>query len=57
MLAKSDLSQIQKIIRTETTNIVHSELIPVKKDINSLKTDVRSLKVDVRKIIKKLLLK
>lgn len=47
MLTKSDLSQIGKLIRDETTPIVQQELAPVKKDVASLKADVGVLKQDV----------
>lgn len=47
MLTKSDLSQIGKLIRDETTPIIQQELAPVKKDVASLKEDVGALKQDV----------
>ena len=47
MLTKSDLSQIGKLIRDETTPIIHQELAPVKKDVASLKEDIGGLKKDV----------
>ena len=47
MLTKSDLSQIGKIIRDETTPIIQQELAPIKEDVASLKTDVAVLKKDV----------
>lgn len=47
MLTKSDLSQIQKIVRTETTSIVAQELTPVKKDVKSIKSDLKKVKKTV----------
>ena len=40
MLTKTDLSHIQKVVRTETRTIVQEEFEPVKKDIGDIKKDI-----------------
>ncbi|MBI4096691.1 MAG: hypothetical protein HY425_03155 [Candidatus Levybacteria bacterium] len=47
MLTKSDLSQMGKLIRDETTPIIQQELAPVKQDIASLKKDMKYIKKTV----------
>ncbi len=44
MLNKTDLSQIQKAVRTETKQIVKQELTPLKKDVKTLKSGVLGMK-------------
>ena len=48
MLTKSDLRQIQKVVKRE----IKSEVDPLKKDIKTVKSDVSTLKKDVTKIRK-----
>lgn len=43
MLTKNDLSQIQKVVKTE--------LVPVKKDIKTLKSDVKQIKTTMGTIL------
>ncbi|KKS95867.1 MAG: hypothetical protein UV73_C0013G0012 [Candidatus Gottesmanbacteria bacterium GW2011_GWA2_43_14] len=47
MLTKSDLREIQKIVKTEvqqeTRRIIKEELVPVKKDIMQIRKDIKAI--------------
>ena len=43
MLTKTDLSQIQSIVQTETKIIVQKELAPIKKDIKIIKKNINMI--------------
>ena len=41
MLTKSDLSQIQKIVNTESKKVITQELKPIKEDITHIRKDTK----------------
>lgn len=43
MLTKSDLTAIQEVVKTETTQIVKTELAPVKKDVRQIKKTMNEM--------------
>lgn len=43
MLTKSDLTQIQKIVNSETKKIVAQELKPIKEDVIHIRKDIKTI--------------
>ena len=43
MLTKSDLSQIQKIVNTESKKVITQELKPIKEDITHIRKDIKTV--------------
>ncbi len=59
MLSSEDLSEIQKIVQTETTKAVESKtgsviekaVTPIKKDMQTLKSDMTRIRKDIKTIV------
>jgi len=43
MLTKSDLSQIQKIVNTESKKVITQELKPMKEDIIQIRKNIKTI--------------
>lgn len=49
-----DAKKLRLVIREEVTDVIQTQLEPIKRDIGGLKTDVNTLKEDVKEVKKDL---